>query len=77
MRQSQGTEQSKFVGSSYHQITYIEKEPKNSERISEGDMITRRNFLLPHTQAHAEFNELRPHTQMLERHRCLLMKYTS
>lgn len=77
MRQSQGTEQSKLVGSSYHQIAYIEKEPKNSGHISESDMIIRHNFLLLHAQAHAEFNELRPLTQMLERHRCLLMKYTS
>lgn len=51
MRQSQGTEQSKLAGSSYHQITYIEKEPQNSEPISEGDMIIRCNFLLPHAQA--------------------------
>lgn len=59
MRQSQGTEQPKSVGSSY-QIAYIEKEPKNSGYIPEGDMIIRPNFLLLHAQAHIELNELRP-----------------
>lgn len=48
MRQSQGTEPSKLIGGSYYQVTYIEKELKNSEPISEGDMIIRHNFLLPH-----------------------------
>lgn len=47
MRQSQETEQSNLLAGSYHQIKYIQKEPKDVGPISEGDMIIRHNPLLP------------------------------
>ena len=68
MRQSQRAEQSKLMGSSDHEIKYIQKEPKKAGPISEGDMTIRRNSPVPHAQAHSEFSKLRPHTQMLARH---------